>query len=120
RDGAAADIVDAGVVDAFAFDFDEHRRGQLTTIKRTEHHGKVCTLAVPGRFKVRPECDFGGPLGATDLHSPAPACRRLEAHFVEFRLQSLACLFEGEPPVVEHVVAVRHADAARCPVEGGV
>src|SRR5260221_145396 len=117
---AAADIIDARVVDALAVNLDQYARGQIAAIIRAEHHREVGALTVPGCLEFRTQRDFCRTLRAANFDRPTSAGGRLEMHVCEFCAQGLSGLFECKAPVVEHVVVASHADAAGSPIKGGV
>src|SRR5476651_1174591 len=68
RHHAPAYVVDAGVIDAFAFDLDEHRWSvQVAAVIGAEHHREIRTLAFPGGFEIRPERYFGRALRSANF-----------------------------------------------------
>src|SRR5262249_28448472 len=98
REGAAADVVDARIDDAFALDLDEHRRRQIGAIEFAHGEGEVGALGLPGGEEFRSELDLRRPHRSANRDAPAPPVgRRLQA-FGEARAQFLCRLLEGEAP----------------------
>src|SRR5664279_5144872 len=90
---------------------------QMPAIERAEREREVGDLAVEGGFELRPERYLRRRLRTADRHHPAPALWRMLTGRGEPRAQFVSRLFEGEPPVVQHVLVLRRAHAAGKPVE---
>src|SRR5262245_21569048 len=110
-------IVYARIVDALTVDLDQHRRRQIPAIECAEHHREVGALAVPSGLEVGAKSHLRGPLRAANLHRPATSCGSFQLHVIEFCLQGLPRLLECKTPVIQHVIVLRHANAAGDPVE---
>jgi arylsulfatase A-like enzyme len=117
RCGTPPQIVDACVAYAFALDIGAQWRLQWLAIKCAEPHGKIGFLLVPGCFELRTEFGFRRRLRSADCDDPAPACRRTLVFGRKTGAQFFRRLFEGEPPVIQHVLALRPAHAAGSPIE---
>src|SRR5579862_5023395 len=96
RDGAAANVVHAGIDDAFALDLDQHRLGELAAIELAQAHGEVGAFGVPGNAELRSELDLCGPLRTADGDAPAPLVRRCFHRFGQFRPQLVRGLRESQ------------------------
>src|SRR6185503_15868001 len=77
RDGAAADIVDAGEYDIITLDFHHDGRGEALAVELAQRHRKVGGLAVPADGEVGAERDLRRTLRSAHRDLPfAPLWRR--------------------------------------------
>src|SRR5438552_8510078 len=89
RDRPLADIVDAGIDDAFAFDLDQDRRLEVGAIELPEHEGEIGALGLPIGNEVGPELDGGRHVGTAYGDPPGAAHGRYLMTGLELRAKLL-------------------------------